>query len=316
MGIAFNAVYLITRTVSQSERTVDRDVLTLGVQDCYFTRDSIECFLRRHQIPFTQIRDDQVEHTSGFRHLGPADRERLAQNIHQRTLFQLLGYARSKVRSMDISDFEGCDIVHDLNEPVASTLHDRFDLIVDAGTIEHVFSLKDAFFNVARMCRIDGMVIHFAPVDMVNHGFVNLNSYVFEDFYRTNGFERVCLRYIAIPNEPGKEETHFLDINPFLLREPLRAPYYLAVFAAYRKVASVDLKVPVQGFYNELLGLGPTDRAGADHDLVMIGNETSSRSGGLVQSAVERFRRAVSRISGQQGRALSPALPPHARVEL
>src|SRR4051812_23647278 len=50
---------------------------------------------------------------------------------------RMLGAKKSV--SMDVSDYEGAEIVHDLNLPVSKELHERFDLVIDGGTLEHVF---------------------------------------------------------------------------------------------------------------------------------------------------------------------------------
>ena len=54
--------------------------------------------------------------------------------------FTWLGFA--SCLSLDYSDYEGAEIIHNLNEPdLAKEHHAIADLIVDAGTIEHVFHL-------------------------------------------------------------------------------------------------------------------------------------------------------------------------------
>jgi hypothetical protein len=314
MGIALNAVYLLMQVTKDSDRTLDQQVLTLGVQDCYFTREDLECFLKRHGFPCESPSDSDIEYTSGFRHLGPDDRQRLAKNLHQRTLFRFLGYDPKRVLSLDVTDLEGCDIIHDLNTPVPSSLHSKFDLVLDAGTIEHVFSLKDAFFNMARMCRLGGLTIHFAPVDMVNHGFVNLNATVFKDFYESNGFERVYLQYIAIPTDETEASRHFLELDPFFLREPLRAPYYLAAFATYRKVRECKLEIPLQEFYRELIGKSEaaslTGHAQSNREISSLQAE---QTGG--HSLLAWAGRAI-RARFQPNVSRKPPLPPHRRIIL
>ena len=57
-------------------------------------------------------------------------------------LFRLLG-AR-EVDAIDTSGYEGASIIHDLNEPIPGELHERFDLVVDSGTLEHIFNVSAA----------------------------------------------------------------------------------------------------------------------------------------------------------------------------
>ena len=56
-------------------------------------------------------------------------------------LFKAMG--ATQVDSMDASDFEGANIVHDLNEPLPTCLCGRFEAVVDSGTLEHVIQECD-----------------------------------------------------------------------------------------------------------------------------------------------------------------------------
>jgi hypothetical protein len=160
----------------------DKKLLTLGVQDCFFSYDGLVEFLRRHRIPHRTIPHNEIRLTTGFKWWPSEEAATFTEFIHQSTLFNVLGFAPNNIRSMDISDYEGADIVHDLNVPVDESMYSKFDVIFDGGTTEHIFSIKDTLFNVARMCQQGGLVIHNAPVDYINHGFVNLGAEIYRDF--------------------------------------------------------------------------------------------------------------------------------------
>jgi hypothetical protein len=49
-----------------------------------------------------------------------------------------------RVDSMDASEHEDATIIHDLNQPVALTLHESYDAIIDSGSLEHIFNLRRA----------------------------------------------------------------------------------------------------------------------------------------------------------------------------
>src|SRR6267378_3760965 len=57
-------------------------------------------------------------------------------------LLRFLGAA--EVVSVDRSDFEGATMLHDLNEPFPQSAHGRFSLVLDAGTLEHIFNYPAA----------------------------------------------------------------------------------------------------------------------------------------------------------------------------
>ena len=79
-------------------------------------------------------------------------------------LFALFG-AR-QVSSIDASNYEGASFIQDLNQPLPTSLTNRFSLVHDGGTIEHVFNVPQAFKNCMEMVRIGG---HFIQVNCANN---------------------------------------------------------------------------------------------------------------------------------------------------
>ena len=78
--------------------------------------------------------------------------------VHARTFFGMMGI--TDYSDIDKFDFEQPQILHDLNAPVPDDLRDRFNLIVDSGTIEHIFDVRQVMENVVRMTRVGGRVVH------------------------------------------------------------------------------------------------------------------------------------------------------------
>jgi len=256
MGIRFNAVNLLSQTFQALGNLSDQKVLTLGLQDCYFTYDQLINFLNRHHIPYKPMEKTDIQFTTGFKWAPPTDIGKYQNYIHQKTLFGLLGFSSPNILSMDVSNFEGADVIHDLNVPIDNSLASKFDLVFDGGTIEHVFSTKDALFNMCRLCRIGGMVVHFSPVDFINHGFINLNAEILRDCYLANGFEEITLKYVAMPTHPRRVDQHYLEYSPDQLILSLQPYYSLGIYSAYRKIKEIPLTVPMQGYYRHLHSAG------------------------------------------------------------
>ena len=64
---------------------------------------------------------------------------------------------------MDVSKYEGANVIHDLNTHVPAYLHDKYDLVIDGGTIEHIFNVPSAFENVNKMLHVGGYFLAFNP---------------------------------------------------------------------------------------------------------------------------------------------------------
>ncbi len=101
----------------------------------------------------------------------PRDMDQLAgEDGFAEPFFDLIGLA--DIKSMDMSAYEACDVVHDLNEPPPDDLRDRFDVIIDGGTIEHVFNTPQALDTVFHMLRDDGIFISInGMTGWAGHGF-------------------------------------------------------------------------------------------------------------------------------------------------
>jgi SAM-dependent methyltransferase len=86
------------------------------------------------------------------------------------TYLKTIGWPR--LESLDFSAIEGAEYVHDLSRPVGKDLKNRFDLIYDGGTTEHVFDIAQSFRNVDAMLREGGIFVSCVGTDgWFGHGF-------------------------------------------------------------------------------------------------------------------------------------------------
>ena len=93
--------------------------------------------------------------------------------------------------AVDVCDYEGACLV-DLNEPIPDALRGSASFVFDPGTLEHVFDVRQAMFNIADMLIPGGWVLHHNPYQgWPNHGFHTPSQCLFHDFYAQNGFSCV-----------------------------------------------------------------------------------------------------------------------------
>jgi SAM-dependent methyltransferase len=92
--------------------------------------------------------------------------------------FKLLG--ASEVDAIDASGYEGASIVHDLNEPVPAELHERFDVVCDCGSLEHIFNVPVALRSYMEMVRVGGRLILMLPANnLFGHGLYQFSAELF-----------------------------------------------------------------------------------------------------------------------------------------
>jgi SAM-dependent methyltransferase len=120
--------------------------------------------------------------------------------------FRYLGFSDAASIDIDIDGGEGADHLLDLNVDVTpQMLVEQFDLVLNGGTLEHVFHVPNALAHVSRLLRPDGVVVHVLPCNnWVEHGFYQFSPTLMFDYYNAAGFtclESMLIRFL--PACPG-----------------------------------------------------------------------------------------------------------------
>ena len=133
-------------------------------------------------------------------------------NHFTETFFKTLGY--DNVDSMDFSEFEGASIVQDLSAELDPALEERFDVIYDGGTCEHIFELPTAYRNVHKMLKKGGVLIGHSPCNnWINHSFYQINPEMVYGFWeKAMGYE--VLQLILQPLLPNFSDRAITTTNP------------------------------------------------------------------------------------------------------
>ena len=109
--------------------------------------------------------------------------------IDAQSLFEVMGMRMTVV---DLVASRGGERIVDLNRLLPSDLTDAFDIVLDAGTMEHCFNVGQAVCNILAMAKVGGFVIHMNPMTMINHGFFNFSPTFYHDFYGQNGHQLIA----------------------------------------------------------------------------------------------------------------------------
>lgn len=110
-------------------------------------------------------------------------------------LFSILG--ATQYESFDYSDFEQATHLHDFNEPIADQFKNRYTLVIDGGSLEHVFNFPVSISNCMQMVKANGHFISVTPANNnFGHGFYQFSP---ELFYRVlnseNGYNVKSMYY-------------------------------------------------------------------------------------------------------------------------
>jgi hypothetical protein len=167
-------------------------------------------------------------------------------------LLKLLGAERTC--SIDASAYEGATIVHDMNLPIPDGLKQSFSVVVDAGTLEHIFNFPTAIRSCMEMVEQGGHLLLMTPANNFSgHGFYQFSPELFfRTFSSTNGFEVV--RAIVCETSPEAPWYQVMDPARAGRRVELTTmrPTYLMVHARRVRLGPILANVPQQSDYAAL----------------------------------------------------------------
>jgi SAM-dependent methyltransferase len=237
MGILFSHVALLAQA-RQAGVCFDR-VLTIGHQQSYLSESQIQRLATRYGPPI--------------------DAEALSREKYVDELFKSL-LSASVVQSLDYSDFEGSELIHDMNEPIDSAHHEQFDVVIDGGSLEHIFNFPVAIGNCMKLVKPGGSLFVFTMANNhMGHGFYQFSPELFFRILQPeNGFE---VRHVILEKHhyPGGELGHrtqcYSVVDPALLKTRVglvsKSPVMMMVQATKTAIVPLFTKAPIQSDYAE-----------------------------------------------------------------
>jgi SAM-dependent methyltransferase len=118
----------------------------------------------------------------------------------------------------------------------------RYDVVINHGTAEHVFSIAQVFYSMHYATLPGGYMVHDAPLTCFDHGFFNLNPTLFYDLAAANGYEIVSVSVYWIGGKILRFETH----------EQFHGKSFepnAMLYVVYRKPHDKPFVIPTQGVY-------------------------------------------------------------------
>lgn len=94
------------------------------------------------------------------------------------------------IDTFDASDYEGASHVWDMNLPIPEDFKSKYSLVIDSGSLEHIFNFPQAIRNCIEMVKEGGHMIGVTPSNnFLGHGFYQFSPELFyRIFSKENGF--------------------------------------------------------------------------------------------------------------------------------
>lgn len=158
------------------------------------------------------------------------------------------------IDSIDASGYEDATIIHDLNNPIPNSYNNNYDLVLDSGTLEHVFNFPAAIKNCMDLTKMGGHFIGIYPCNnFFGHGFYQFSSELFyRVFSEENGFDIIDVvlfvdeskvKYYSVPDSSVEYERITFNNTK---------PVYIYILA--KKIGNVEVfkNNPLQMDYSKL----------------------------------------------------------------
>lgn len=185
------------------------------------------------------------------------------KNFTTKDYFNSIGF--NEYKSIDINGaYESFQF--DLNKNIFEhyNFDQKYDLVINNGTGEHVFNQYSLFLNFHNLTLVNGIMLNILPfIDWINHGFYNFNPIFFADLAASNGYKIIK---ISLANRNGAElkltsenfEILFEQIKPNRGNSKFEKMIEIAkdkigknilLVVATKKLSDSVFKIPLQGKY-------------------------------------------------------------------
>ena len=124
---------------------------------------------------------------------------------------------------------------------------DKFDLVTNFGTTEHVFNQLSCFENIHNLCNTNGLILLSLPLQgWMDHGFYNYHPNFFYALAQANLYkiEKIKYAYWSGTN------VCLLDTLDYQLIRNFKEEA-ISIVVLYRKIFDADFSLPFQGTYQQ-----------------------------------------------------------------
>lgn len=237
----------------QERNALSGSIVTIGVQDVIFSHDSARKFFEKQNYGYAPIEESERSYRKSKAQTLYESIFKVQNPMHMHDLFRMLNF--DEVHSLDAFDADDPTILHDMNKKIPEEHHNKYDVVFDVGSMEHVFDIKQFVENCINMTKENGtLIIYDALLGWHNECFYNFQTPFFFDVFKSNGFEdiSVYLNYFPKYHDFGDRETTWVRFHHGD-RVQFRKKNYCThiLFIAKKAKTLPEFVIPLQGYYTE-----------------------------------------------------------------
>ncbi|MDR2802844.1 MAG: class I SAM-dependent methyltransferase [Treponema sp.] len=162
--------------------------------------------------------------------------------IYAESVFKHFG--AETIDSIDYSNYEGANVIHDMNTPVPEALKNKYDCVWDGGALEHIFNYPAAIKNCMDIVKTGGHLILETPCNnFFGHGFYQFSPELFFSLLdKHNGFSETKIFMCCESNR------WYEVVSPKIIKmrtDICRAKGPALLFVISRKIGAVPDQISV-----------------------------------------------------------------------
>jgi hypothetical protein len=141
--------------------------------------------------------------------------------------------------ALDVSDYQGAKLICNLNLPIDKSYYDKYDVIIDAGTLEHLSNIPVAINNVFSLLRVNGIYDFGGPCNgWVDHGFFQFSPTFYKDMvFKNDKFIELDKLYIS----EGKSILNVMKVADLRMTSFVTSHKKINVSGAIRKIYNGEI---------------------------------------------------------------------------
>jgi SAM-dependent methyltransferase len=240
-------------------RAISGDVLTMGRHTIYCTPEEILLKMKGHGLAVDGLDPADIDLDVLTLNRADAGRDSL---ISDRGLFRLLG--AKTLRALDISNYEGAEIIHDLGKPLPPELSGVADFVIDGSTLDNTFNPAQTLQNYSALLRPGGRLLMANLFTCWGTAYVIMPLLWYLDYFVMNRFVDCKAYIISVTEGVDRTAVYWLDVDflqkrrhemgRFMIYDSagraIDAPYQMAtlIFAEKGEDSTTDI-YPVQQDY-------------------------------------------------------------------
>lgn len=208
MGLSCCAIELI---IQEHLHKPLGNVLLIGRQNVDVTAAAMDRILSHYKL---SPREPYALEQAGTLAHDVRSRPKEAEPITDVSVFRALG--DYTVTALDISDYEGAEIIHDMSLPLPDDLKGRFDFIYDGSCMDNIFDGPQALINMADLLRPGGRVLAYNASNSAPTAYLQYSPDWFIDYFAVNGYDDCKAYVLELPRnaQPVRPEPLPVDIAP------------------------------------------------------------------------------------------------------